>query len=194
MKLTSPQCYKVIRFALEKGEFKQIEVHRATGVAFSWVNKVVNWMVDHQYAARRLGGYKLIAPAALAESLALFRRMEKLAVASFQVNESEGELAKLLAQNNAVLCLTTALGRYDDYFRDPAIHVYGNSKLVEGLKQLPPGRTKITVYDDDLKQESDFEKDKRMLVTKKTRTIVDLLCSQRSYAADQLIKKMWGRG
>ncbi|GEM_PF-747016 len=211
LRLISPRAYKVIKFVLEHREFKQWSVHEQTGVSFGWVNFITNWLVSHGYAARREGQYKLLAPTALAQQFSFFRRMEQLRFASFEVETNEAELSELLSKTNAVLCLTSALQRYDDYFRDPSVHAYAGEKTAQALRALPLGNTRVDLYADDLKQEDDFEKPEILQVrpaygsntitrlakesvgmTKKTRTIIDVLCSQRAYAADELIKKTWG--
>ena len=192
MKLTSPKTYRVVRFALEKGVFKQTEARDACGVAFGLANRVTNWLVARGYVAKEPGGYRVIAPAALAQAFSYFRRMEELKTAFFDVGTSPAALKKLFKEHDAVLCLTSALQHYDDYFRDPAIHVYATPALVTALKQLPPGRTRIEVYADDLQEPKDFVKEKGVVVTGRIRTLIDLACSQRAYAADRLVKKTWG--
>ncbi len=193
MRLVSLKTYRIIRFALENREFKQLEAHKKTGVSFGRVNFVTNWLVAHGYVARSTGVYIVIAPAALAQQFSFFRRMEALKTASFMVEASGEELLEVLAENHAALCSTSALQRYDDYFRDPSIHAYAGPQAIEALKQFSPGRTSVTLYRDDFRQEDDFEATKEgFRATKKTRTIIDVLCSQRAYAAGGLIKRTWG--
>lgn len=192
MRLDRQQAYRIVRFVLENREFKQLEIHKRTGISFSWVNAVVNWLVARGFAAKRTGGYKLIAPAALAQALSFFRRMEELRFASFEVDADEQELKKLFSQHGAVLCLTSALARYDDYFRDPSVHAYANEGIADALREFPSGRVSVSLYRDDLLEKEDFEMHKGLKVTGKIRTVIDVLCSQRAYAVDSLIRKMWG--
>ncbi len=191
MKLSSPQTYKIIRFALETPRFKQIEVHRATNVAFSRVNAVVNWMVSRGFAAKGKGGYHVVAPAALLASFALFRQMKELQIRSFMVETDRKRVLSLFEENGAVLCLSSALSFYDDYFRDPSFHVYGSVGLCNELSTLPEGLTQVVVYRDDLADSADIVSQKGVKYTGKIRTLVDLLCSERAYASEQLIKKTW---
>ena len=193
MRLTSRQTYKVVRVALEKGAFKQVELERASGVSFGLVNRTVKWMVSRKYVAREGGHYRVIAPAALAEAFSFFRRLEETRLSSFDVDVDGKTLRKVLKEHGAVLCLTSALVYYDNYFRDPAVSVYGNKELTNSLKTMRTGRMRVEVFTDDLKQDEDFLEMRGMRITSKVRTIIDLLCSQKSYAADQLIKKTWGR-
>lgn len=196
MKLTSPQTYKVLRFALERKSFRQAEASKETGVSLGLVNRVTNWLVAHHYAARQSDGYRLIAPAALAQQFSFFRRMEQLRFASFDVELSQQEVMEVLEETKSVLCLTSALQRYSDYFRDPSLHFYADERVEETLRQLNPGRTRVELYRDDLEQDDDFENlqakgTKKVRVTKKIRTMIDVLCSQRAYAAERLILHTW---
>ncbi len=192
MKLTSSKTYRVLRYALEKRTFRQLRAQKDVGVSFGLVNRTVNWMVSRGYAAKTSEGYKVIAPAALAGAFSFFRRMEELKTASLDVNVKPGDLARLFKEHGAVLCLSSALAYYDDYFRDPSFHVYGRENLVSALQELPDGRIRVEVYRDDLAFQADFTVAKNTQITTRTRTIIDLLCSQRAYAAERLIKKTWG--
>lgn len=192
MKLTSPKTYKVVRYALESGTFKQLEAQKATGVSFGLVNRVTQWMVSRKFAAVGTRGYDIIAPAALAQTFSVFRRMEDLRIGAYMVETNQNRLQTILKENGAVLCLTSALAHYDDYFRDPSIQVYGSEQLGKALFEMPSGRMRVDVYEDDLKDDQDVISDKGIKRTGKIRTLIDLLCSDRAYAADRLIKKTWG--
>lgn len=193
MKLTSRQTYKVVRATLEKGAFKQVELERTSGVSFGLVNRAVKWMVSRKFVAREGGSYKVIAPAALAEAFSFFRQMDEQKKYAFAVDASEKTLRNVIKKHGAVLCSTSALVYYDDYFRDQVVSVYGDKELANSLKEMGPGRMRVEVFADDLEQSEDFVEMRGVRLTSKVRTIIDLLCSQKSYAADQLIKKTWGR-
>ncbi len=191
MKLSSPQTYKVVRFALEAKTFRQVEAQKATGVAFSRVNAVVNWMVSRGFAERTDKGYAVIAPAGLLATFALFRQMKDLRIGSFNVEADSKRLSPLFKEHGAVLCLSSALPYYDDYFRDPSFHVYGPDALCKALRELPEGLTQVVIYRDDLDDAADIVQKKGVRHTGKIRTLVDLLCSERAYASEQLIRKTW---
>ncbi len=191
MKLNSPKTYKVVRFTLETGSFKQLEAQKATGVSFGLVNRVTNWMKSRKFVAKEPGGYNVIAPAALAQTFSLFRQMGDLRTSEFMVDINPQKLESIIKEHGAAYCLSSALSYYDDYFRDPSIHVYGSKKLEKTLNNLPSGRTRIDVYRDDLQENADIISAKGIRKTTKIRTIIDLLCSERAYAADRLIKKTW---
>ena len=188
MKVTSRETYKVVRAVLEMRKFTQYGISKRTGVTFSLVNRVVNWLLSRGYVARRRGNYELVAPGAVFGIFPLFRKMKPFA--SFDVNLSGREALRMLRKRGS-LCLTSALAYYDDYFRDPAIHAYvEDAKLAEELRRLPKGYTHIEIYEEDLNKE-DFVVQKGQKMTGKVRTIIDLFCSNKAYAAERLIKREW---
>lgn len=190
MKLTSPRTYRVVRYLLDHSTFKQVEVEKGTGVSFALVNRVVNGLIDRKYVAKQPGGYRVIAPAALAQQFSFFRRMEKLQRASIDIDASPAQIKEMQIQTNSRLCLASALRNYDDYFHDPAIQLYATKEAIVEFMKFPSGRTRIEFYEDDLMQEDDFN-GKEVKYTTETRTIIDLMCSQRAYAVDKLIQRKW---
>ncbi|MBI5036154.1 hypothetical protein HZC09_02310 [Candidatus Micrarchaeota archaeon] len=150
-------------------------------------------MMSRKFAAEESGGYRVIAPAALAQTFSVFRRMDDLHSGAYTLHVDAKELTKLFKEHDAVYCLSSALAYYDDYFRDPSVQVYGSEALNKALLELPSGRrVRVDVYEDDLQDDEDIVSEKGVRLTAKTRTIIDLLCSERAYAAEQLIKKTWG--
>ena len=190
MKLTSPKTYRVVRFALEHELFRQYEVPKKAGVSFGIVNRTVNWMVSRGFASKSNKGYRVIAPAALANAFAMFRKMEDHKLV-FDVDLGREDALEELHKLGASLCLSSALSYYDNYLRDPAICIYGNEKILDFLGKARPGSTRVEVYEDDLKQDDDFSVIKGKRVTNRVRTVIDLLCSVRAYGAENLIRKAW---
>ena len=188
MKVTSRETYKIVRAMLEMKKFTQYGISKKENVTFSLVNKVVNWFVARGYVAKRKGNYELIIPAAAFSLFPLYRAMKPYA--SFDVS-LKGEDVLATIKGNGTLCLTSALSHYDSYYRDPAIYVYSkDEKLVEELKNAPKGLTHVVLYEEDLNG-SDTVKKNGQLITSKTRTIIDLFCANKAYAAEMLIKKEW---
>ena len=188
MKVTSRETYKIIRSILQLKKFTQYEVSKKEGATFSLVNKVVNWLVSRGYVAKRTGYYELVAPAAIFNLFPLYRRMKPYAIVD--VNLPAKDVLNMI-KGKGNLCLTTALSYYDDYYREPVIHAYlEDKKIIENLKNLPKGYTHIEIYHEDLNKD-DFEKTKEQLITNKVRTVIDLFCSNKAYAAERLIKKEW---
>ena len=148
----------------------------------------MNWFVSCGYVAKRKGYYEIVAAAATFSLFPLYRKMKPYA--AFDINLSKEEVLEIIKGKGA-LCLTSALFYYDSYYRDPAIHVYLNdNKIIEELKHYPKGFTHIEIYREDLNS-NDFIKKNYHLVTDKIRTIIDLFCASKAYAAERLIKKEW---
>jgi len=188
MKVTSKKTYRIVKAILEMKKFTQYAISKKENLTFSLVNKVVNWLVSRGYVVKRTGHYELVSPAAVFNLFPLYRRMKPYT--AFDINLSNKEALTLL-KGKGILCLTTALSCYDDYFRDPAIHVYlTDKKIIEELKALPKGYTRIELYKEDLSGK-DFAKKNGRIVTDKTRTIIDLFCANKAYTAERLIKKEW---
>lgn len=194
MKLTSSKAYKVVKFILENGKFSQLEASEKTGVSLGLVNRITNWLVERGYVAKANGGYELVMPAALLALFPVYRKMEKLATATFKISIKEAELSALLKKHKAVLCLTSASQYYDAFIRDPSVHAYcENDELKKELSRCLAGLTSVTLYSPDVSLEGDVEKKKGFLLTSELRTMVDLLCSNKAYAAESMIRKRWGK-
>jgi len=188
MKVTSKETYKVIRAILEMKKFTQTEISKKEKLTFSLVNKVINYCVSRGYVTRRKGYYEVTAPSAIFNLFPVYRTMK----ASEAINVDMPK-AKVLERikGKGILCLVSALSYYDDYYRDPTIHIYlEDEKIIRELKQLPKGYTHIEIYKEDLNSD-DFVKKKGQIITSKIRTIIDLFCSNKAYAAERLIKKEW---
>jgi hypothetical protein len=188
MKVTSAETYKVIRAALELKKFTQTQISRKENVTFSLVNRVVNWLLYQSYAAKRKGYYEVTSPAAIFALFPLYRKMKPYAV--FDVNLPAEEAFKMI-KGKGTLCLTSALSYYDDYFRDPAIHAYlSDEALIQQFRSLPKGYTHVEIYLEDLNGEDALRK-KGQLITSRIRTVIDLFCANKAYAAERLIKTGW---
>jgi len=188
MKLTSKETYKVIRAALRLKKFTQYQISKGEKVTFSLVNRIVNWLVSRGYAAKGKEGYAIVAPVAILAVFPLYRKMKPYA--TFDVNLSKEAAIKML-KGKGVFCLTSALSFYDDYYRDDAIHVYlEDKKIIDELKDMKSGYCHIELYEEDLNKD-DAEKITGQNVTNKIRTMVDLFCANKAYAAERLIKKEW---
>lgn len=188
MKVTSKQTFRVVKAMLELGRFKQYEISKKEGVTFSVVNRVVNWFVYQGLVAKRKGYYELVSPAGILNLFPLDRRMAPARAIDVELKPRE-VLEKL--KDKGVLCLTSALPYYDNYFRDPSIHVYlEDHGLINEFRSARPGYTKIFTYDQDLPV-NNAVKHGGQLVTDEVRTIIDLFCSNKSYAAERLVKRKW---
>ena len=188
MKVTSKETYKIIRALLELKKFKQYQISKKEKVTFSLVNRVVNWLVSQKYVVKRIGHYELVSAPAIFGLFPLYRKMKP--AETFDVVLSPKEVIEML-KGKGTLCLTSALSYYDNYYRDPVIHLYlEDQKILKDLKELKKGYTHIEVYHEDLNS-NDFITTKGQRITNKIRTIIDLFCANKAYAAERLIKKEW---
>jgi len=191
IRLTSDQAYRVVYYILEKGEFTQTEVHKGTGVSIGRVNQVVSWLLERGYIERLRGRYRLVSAGSLINLFANFRGMKK--IASLDIDAPREEVLKFLAEREAVFCLTSALQHYDTYFRDPSISIYAlDERIIEDLKKFREGNLRINIYRPDLMLEENTVRKDSARYTSKIRTIIDLFCDNKAYAAERLIKRVFG--
>ncbi len=188
MKITSKKTYRIIRAILEKKKFTQYGISRDEKATFSLVNRVANWLLGIGYVAKRKGYYELCAPGAVFGLFAVYRKMKPTAV--FEVGAKPEEIMRIL-KGRAALCLTSALSYYDDYYRDPVIYAYAmDEKLLGELGEMPKGYTRVEIYREDLNGEDIIKKGQWR--TGKARTVIDLFCANKAYAAERLVKREWG--
>ena len=186
MKITSKETYKVARAILQEKKFKQYQISKKEKVTFSLVNRIVNWLVSLGYVGKRKGYYELISPGAVFSLFPLNRQLKSCD--TFSVANPPKEVMQMLKGKTA-FCLTSALGYYSDYYRDPAFYAYiTDESVVDLLRDLPHGRTRIELFREDL-NDGDFVKEKGVMITNKTRTIIDLYCANKSYTAERLVQK-----
>ncbi len=186
MQITRKEAYKAVRAILTEKKFKQIEISEKAKVTFSLVNRIVKWMVSLGYVGKRKGYYELISSGAIFNLFPLYRQIKP--IATFNVEMPPAEAMKML-EGRVALCLTSALRHYSDYYQDPAIYAYSlDKKLLNDLRELPEGKTRIEIFDEDLNGD-DFVKEKGIRMTSKIRTIIDLYCANKAYAAEWLVKR-----
>jgi len=188
MKPTSRQTYRIVRAMLNLRKFTQYKISKEEKVAFSLVNRVVNWFLARGYIAKRPGYYELVSPAAIFSIFPLYRKLKPYGV--IDVDMPKEQLFALLG-GKAKLCLTSALSYYDNSYRDPALCIYlDNSEILSKLKQLPKGYLHIELYKEDLSSE-DFVIKNGVPITTKARTVIDLFCANKAYSTEHLIKREW---
>ena len=188
MKPTSRETYKIVRAMLEMKLFTQKAISQEEKVTFSLVNRVVNRFVDMGYVRKRKGEYELVFPAAVLNLFPIYRQLRPYAVLDIDMDRTT--LLGMI-KGKGVLCLTSALPYYDDYFRDPGFHVYlDDPGIIEELRGFGKGYCHVELYQMDL-DTKDFVKSKGQLITSRIRTIIDLFCSNKAYAAERLVKKEW---
>ncbi|MFH1256822.1 MAG: helix-turn-helix domain-containing protein [Candidatus Diapherotrites archaeon] len=194
MKLTSKKTYKVIYFLLGNRGFTQLQASRELGVSFGLVNRVVQWLVSKRFVEKQKNGYYLTDPSGLAALFAFNRDMNSLLAEKILLAlPKAGALERI--PKNCVLCLDSALENYSGYYRSNRVCVYaeGNKELKEIGKAFqgePKGNTELWVFKPDLEPET--VKLKGRLVVSKLRTLIDLVCDNKTFYAKDLFKELWG--
>lgn len=191
MKLTQEKTYKVVKEILAGKTFRQLEISRSTGVSFGQVNKVVNWLVELGYVTKGKEGYSLRGAVAIVNIFPLYRQMKNLLIGELSIDIDNKQLIDALKRNKGALCLTSALQEYDSYYRDSAVRVYGDDKLLKELGDYEKGNTKIEIYRDDIGNERDMVNKEGIPATDEIRTVIDLYCSSFAYASDRLVRRLW---
>lgn len=188
MKPTSKETYKVISAMLEMKKFTQYRISKERGVTFSLVNRVVNWFVAGGTVAKRTGYYELVSAAGIFSIFPIYRKLKPFATFNLELSR---EQVLELAGKDAVLCLTSALSYYDDYYRDPSIYLYtADERFLKEIINLRKGYTHVEIYLDDL-HGNGITKKNGHAVTDKVRTVVDLFCNNKAYVAERLVKREW---
>lgn len=203
IKPTAPKTYQVLHEILLKKVFTQREIAENTKVSLGQVNKIVNWLEDKKYVSHPGVKYQLEQPIAILNLFALFRKMNDNLTSSLELKVTENELNNYLKEKKTdiTLCLTSALKHYSSYFRDSSINFYTNQKeiindLTNAAKAKSSGSSinlqAINIYTPDLFLKSDRVAVGSIPVTSDIRTVIDLFCDGKAYAAKDLIKNLWG--
>ena len=198
---TAPTNYRVLRNILtSKHPFLQNEVAKEAAAHPPQVSTVVRWLQAHQHVIRRKtdGRYEVAQPASLVIAVFPYQRvMDRTLVGTVKVRSTPEDVCQLLTREGATLCLESALSVHSEFFRPDRVAVY-HSKPKKLLKQIAPnegGLLPVSVYEPDIPLEGDVEEpdsDSPFRRTARFRTLVDLVCDNRAYAAKDLFWTLWG--
>ncbi len=191
------ESHKMLYYMLEHPRFGQRPMARDLGLHHNEkISGFVRWLEDLKFVRKTMETekgkprYEVPSRTALLSFYSRFRDMNKEKISTYSIGRDYDSVRKYLSDNGAIMCLTTALQLYDDYFRDPEIHVYvENPKLLEIIPEQHGGKIKVHLYEyyyPDITKTID-----EIRATSPTRTIMDLYCSNKAYAAEQLIPKVW---
>jgi len=139
--------------------------------------------------------YEVVSPVILLEYITRLRNMNDLKFGTFEIGNDRSEVKRLLSEKGSILCLSTALEDYGQYYRDPAIYAYAQDRgVLEDFlhNQTPGGKVKVVLYDYDIPDEIEIQDEIRQ--TSPIRTIVDMYCNNLAYAVEPLVRKVWGHG
>ena len=189
MNITSKVTYQIIREILLSKVFTQVEIKKKTGHSKGQISKVVNWLITRNFVEKRESNYYLLDPAGLISVFPLFRNMKELLVYRIPIR---GEKEKILdyLPDGSILCLESALDRYSRYFRSSRICIYHEQpEVVKRLfEPYSGGILDLEVYRLDM----DVQKDVEHGVTSRLRTVIDMTCDGKTYAAKDLFEQLWG--
>lgn len=186
MKLTSKKAYRVVSFLLENPETNQLLISKGTGVAYGWVNEIVNFLNQLDIVSKGWRRCALQDPVRLLEMISFERPLNRLVRGSFRLETAsalEGEKAlKDACEESGVrygLTVFSGLKRYYQYhIAYPSIHTYVSSDMVED--RIPHGEGPVTLillspdHPDILGQTRTVE---GFSTCSPTQTAIDLFCS-----------------
>lgn len=186
MKLTSPKAYKIIEYLLGHKRTNQLEISRETGVAYGWVNDVVNFLYDRGIVSKGWRQCELENPLQLLEVIALERPLSKLVRSSFRlevlsVAEGEELLRRTCVEQGVEYGLTVFSGLkrfYEYYITFPEIHAYVSDEKLENY--ISHGRGPITLSLLCPDQQGILEKTREIggfLACSPVQVVIDLFCS-----------------
>ncbi len=188
IRLTADKTYRIIYYVLNEQKFTQTEIHEATGVSMGRVNQVISWLQESGHVEKTGTQYGLTSGVSLISLLSNFRSMKK--IATLDIDAEREETLDFLIEKEAVFCLTSALQLHDSYFRDPSICAYSSKKGVVGeLKKFPKGNLRVSIYEPDLLLDENTVSIDSTRTTSEIRTIIDLFCDDKGYAAERLIER-----
>lgn len=187
----STQTYRAIRTLLtaERG-LTQTELAERSGVSLSQVNRTIHQLLATGHAERRSdGAYWPQAAPALLSHLAFQRPMQPLVANRLMVRANPEEVKAALVREGCVLCLDSALEAYSSYFRSDRVCAYTDDapRIVDGLRPAMGGVLMVEFYTPDLPLDDDVEDGH----TKRFRTLLDLVCAGKTYAAKDLFRQLW---
>lgn len=199
--LTAPVNYRVVRAILtSKQPFLQSEIARSSEAHPPQVSTLVRWLESHQHVVRREsdGRYEVAQPSTLVLAMFPYQRvMSRSLLGTVKVRSTMEEVSRLLTQEGATLCLESALTVHSGFFRPDRVAVYhpAPEKLLAKLSPNEGGLLPISVYRADIPLEGDVEEPDKVSPFRRTgpfRTLVDLVCDDRAYAAKDLFSTLWG--
>lgn len=187
MRLSAKMTFKVISAILRKKSFSQTELAKETGVSWGRMNKVVQWLVKKGFV-RKTTAYQLVNPTSLISLLTAEVELEKQ---SFDIDVPPNAIFSWVKKNKGVLCLTSALQLFSNYFRDTGINLYYSEGVEERLRSAQPGITRVFLIKSNIGlSESEIIRKNGFLLTDEIRTIIDLFADKKAYAAEPLLKKI----
>ena len=200
MRLSSKKAYRVVRFLLENPETNQFLISKGTGVAYGWVNEIVNFLYQLDIVSKGWRRCTLEDPVRLLEMIAFERPLNRLVRESFRLEVTsalEGErVLRDACEGSGVkygLTVFSGLKRFYQYhIAYPSIHAYISAEEIED--RIPHGEGPITLillspdHPDILKHTRRVEE---FSTCSPTQIAIDLFCSGVGRDAAVKFIEMW---
>lgn len=193
MDLNSEKTFSVIEHILESRKFSQRETSKETGVSLGQVNKVVSWLEMHKFVRKESRGYAVSDAAGIVSAIAMFRHMAQIKMLSMNLRLDSKQVLKMLPKG-CVLCMDSALDFYASAYSGNRVCAYADEKIMQKIKASFAGfegnQTVLAVY----RPVPGIKKEKKgsVYITSKIRTVIDLVCDDKAFAADALFRQLWG--
>jgi len=163
----------------------------------SKISSFIGWLEELGYVTRiddvvtKAKAYTVKSPLSLIDFFSRYRKMDDLKLDSFELGIDRYEVMKYLKSKGVIFCLTTALSYYDEYFRDPLIDAYlPDLSVLEDVSKKMGGNVKVNFYSYDVTDKPQIRDSFK--ISSEIRTVIDLYCDNKAYAANTLAKRIWG--
>lgn len=194
----SAYAYPLMYYMLSHKEFKQRKMARDLGYKHGGsVSNFVKGLEDLRFVEKFRDHeddalmYRVTSPVGLIRFYSNFRRMDDIRL-SLDMGESRRGAMEFFKKNNGIFCLTTALENYSEYVKDPSIHVYVDQDYWNDMeKKESDGNVRVNLYVFKPYREDNVTEINDLKVTTRLRTLIDLYCDDKAYAAEPLIKQIW---
>lgn len=186
MKLTSPRAYSAVQYLLQHQKTNQLEISQKTGIAYGWVNEVINFLHDRGVVSKGWRQCMLRDPAQLLEIIALERPLDLLVKESFRlealsIGEGEEQVRRAFDENGVKYGLTVFSGLkrfYEYYITFPRIDVYVSDESAGRFIQHGQGPVTVNLIPPDhpsiLRETKKIE---GFSVCAPLQVVIDLFCS-----------------
>lgn len=161
------------------------------------ISGFISWLEELGFVEKfknpqdRVNVYRVSSPVALIKFFSTFRKMseDRLAI---NIGENRESVIEYFKKEKGIFCLTTALEEYSEYMRDPAIHVYVTQNYWDEMaSKISDGNVRINLYPFKPSRIDNVIEKNGKLITSPVRTLIDLFCDDKAYAAEPLIKQIW---
>jgi hypothetical protein len=193
MDLGSEKTFKLIEYILAKKRFGQRLASKETKVSLGQVNKVIAWLSMKNFLKKESNAYVVSDAAGIVSAISFFRHMEELKISSLKLKLDKKKILKMLPKSS-ILCMESALDFYSPTYVGNRVCIYADEKTAEEIEKKFRGYegnvAELVIY----KPAPEIKKMKKggFFITPEVRTVIDLVCDDKAFAADALFKKLWG--